>query len=93
MTGTIFAVLHTGRTAVSVVPRLMPAADRNGAGGLQCRSPGWEEGECGGLNRQASVRIPAPPLTSCDLGPVTQPSCMYDSNDMTFQLCDTFFKK
>lgn len=65
---------------------------RKGTGKLQCRTPEREEAKCGALNRQASVRILALPLTSCDLGPVTWPPCMYESNYMTFQLCDTFFK-
>lgn len=65
---------------------------RKGTGELQCRTPEWEEVKCGALNRQASIRILALPLTSCDLGPVTWPPWMYESNYMTFQQCDTFFK-
>lgn len=70
------------------IASLTLSVDRNGTGELQYRTPECKEVECGALNRQASVRILALPLTSCDLGPATQPSPMYESNYMTL-----FFKR
>lgn len=58
----------------------------------------WSYHICGGTNNSSfpgiEIRSPvlALPLTSCDLGPVTWPPWMYESNYMTFQQCDTFFK-